>query len=233
MSIRTRSVPGEYYHVFNRGVEKRVVFSNNHDYQRFLILMFLVNNTGGVDIKNEFKNYTLNEILKKERTPLVTIHAYSLLPNHYHLLLSALSESGVAKFMQKLGTGYTMYFNAKNSRTGGLFQGKYKIKHATDNNYIKYLFEYIHLNPIRESFNASSGQVTEELLRQAEEYPWSSLAVYNDRVKGALGSSILNQELFASLFGSHEEHRSLLKEWRANEEPSDGGSTSVTGFFPG
>jgi putative transposase len=217
--MRTPSVPGEYYHVFNRGVEKRVVFSSDHDYQRFLILLFLLNNTAQVEIRNELRDNSLSEILVKERDPLVNIYSFALLPSHYHLLLSPVEEGGVAKFMQKLATGYTMYFNAKHERSGSLFQGKYKIKHAADENYLKYLFEYIHLNPIRERFDASAGLIAEELLAEVEQYPWSSLSVYSNQYKGQLSRTNLNSQLFEDLFGTYSKHKQSLLQWRDEDPP--------------
>lgn len=225
MSFRIQSVPGEFYHVFNRGVEKRVVFTNDHDYQRFLILMFLVNDIVAVDVKNEFRYHTLPEMLHRERVPLVDIHAFSLLPNHYHLLLSPLIDGGIAKFIQKLATGYTMYFNTINERSGALFQGKYKIKYSEDEFYTKYLFEYIHLNSIRERFDESSGLMTAQLLEEAERYQWSSLGVYKDENLGPLSSSILNQKLFSELFSNYAEHKNLMMNWRG--EKYDEGRTFV------
>jgi putative transposase len=222
MSIRIQSIPGEYYHVYNRGVEKRIIFDNEHDYQRFLILMFLVNDMVPVDVKNEFRDHTLPEMLKRDRQALVRVHAFSLLKNHYHLLLSPLVEGGIAKFMQKLSTGYTMYFNTKNERTGSLFQGKYKIKHVDKGIYLKYMFEYIHLNCIRERFNDSSGSVTDQLLRKAEEFPWSSLLVYSGKKHGLLNSSVLDQALFWELFDTYGIHSDQLRAWKETDDFDEG-----------
>lgn len=222
MSIRIQSIPGEYYHVYNRGVEKRIIFENEHNHQRFLILMFLVNDAVPVDVKNEFRDHTLPEMLKRERQALVCIHAFSLLNNHYHILLSPLVEGGIAKFMQKLATGYTMYFNTKNKRTGSLFQGKYKIKHVDKGLYLKYMFEYIHLNYIREKFDGSSGSVTDGLLREAEEFPWSSLLVYSGKNYGQLSSSVLDQTLFRKLFDTYDRHLDQLRAWKEIEDFDEG-----------
>ena len=63
--------------------------------------------------------------------------------------ITPLTDTGVANFMKKLATGYSMYFNAKNNRTGSLFEGRYKAEHVADDRYLKYLFAYIHLNPVK------------------------------------------------------------------------------------
>jgi len=71
------------------------------------------------------------------------------MPNHFHLLIREREEGGITKFMGKLGTGYSMYFNKKYERTGGLFEGRFKARHVDSDRYLKYLFAYIHLNPVK------------------------------------------------------------------------------------
>jgi len=71
------------------------------------------------------------------------------MPNHFHILITEKEGNGVSKFMQKLSTAYVMYYNNKYERTGGLFEGKFKSQHLADDRYLKYIFSYIHLNPIK------------------------------------------------------------------------------------
>ncbi len=92
------------------------------------------------------------------------ILAYCLMPNHYHLVLKSLTENGITEFMRKLGTGYTNYFNKKNKRVGGLFQGKFKAKAVEDDEYLQYLIHYIHFNPLD----------IEHSMKFLKDYPWSS-----------------------------------------------------------
>jgi len=80
---------------------------------------------------------------------LVYIGVYCLMPNHFHLLIKEKMENGISKFMQKLLTAYSMYFSKKYKRTGGLFEGKFKSQHISTDRYLKYIFSYIHLNPIK------------------------------------------------------------------------------------
>ncbi|MBI5742857.1 MAG: transposase [Candidatus Niyogibacteria bacterium] len=139
--------PGEYYHIFNRGVDKRNVFSDRWDIERFLQSMREFNsvNTIGSIYENSFnKNLLGNPISKSKK--LVNFVCYCLNPNHYHFILEPLVENGVSKFMHKLGLGYSKYFNEKNNRTGALFQGKYKAIHIDSNEYLLYLSAYINLN---------------------------------------------------------------------------------------
>ena len=148
MSRNIKLSPNEYYHIYNRGVDKRKIFSGEKDYERFLALLYLGNSNIAVDLK--LQGRTLKEVLNitREKT-LVDICAYCLMPNHIHLLIHEKEENGISRFMQKITTAYTMYFNKKNDRTGSLFQGKFKATHADHDNYLKYLISYIHLNPVK------------------------------------------------------------------------------------
>jgi REP element-mobilizing transposase RayT len=142
---------GEWYHCFSRGVDKRVVFERNRDYERFLMLLYACNSTSALHISNigtSRTGPTLNDVLRlKRESTLVHIGAYAILPNHYHLLLKSVQKNGISTFMQKLGTAYTMYFNIKYERTGALFSGRYKAKHVAEDRYFQRLVSYIHANP--------------------------------------------------------------------------------------
>lgn len=148
MSRNFSFAPGEYYHIYNRGTEKRTIFKKINDYERFLVLLFLCNNSKK-SAHLQLQGRTL-KLLKKhtDREKLVEVCAYCLMPNHFHLILREITEGGISKFMQKVITGYTMYFNKKYDRSGALFQGKFKAVPTKDDIYLKYLISYIHLNPI-------------------------------------------------------------------------------------
>ena len=136
----------EYYHVYSRGVEKRQIFLDDDDYERFVRLLYLCNGNKPIVFKL-FQGRSLDECDRGE--PLTAIGAYCLMPNHFHLLLRETNEGGITEFMRKLMTAYSMYFNKKNERTGTLFEGIFKAEHATEDAYLKYLLAYIHLNPLK------------------------------------------------------------------------------------
>jgi len=149
MSRKVIFAPEEFYHIYNRGTEKRKVFLLKADYERFLALLYLCNNKETLHA-SDYQGSTLSEKLSLERSEtIVNIDAYCLMPNHFHLLMQEKVENGISNFMQKLTTGYTMYFNKRNNRTGALFQGRFKATHAKDDRYLKYLVSYIHLNPVK------------------------------------------------------------------------------------
>ncbi|MFN3188101.1 MAG: transposase [Candidatus Paceibacteria bacterium] len=224
MARNIKFAVNEYYHVYNRGVEKRVIYNNKFDYQRFLLLLLLANDSKPIEIQQLVRDYTIPELLSQSRTPLVKILAFSLMPNHYHLLLKETTENGIARFMHKIGTGYSLYFNLQNDRNGRLFQGTYKAKHLTDDRYLKYLFEYIHLNPIREKLDEGC-QVNSDFLRDIQENPFTSLRAYSGGERGRLAEAVLDTTDFYTLFTTLDEHLKRLLQW--NKEEFEGGLASL------
>lgn len=143
MSARkTNLVVGEYYHIYNRGNNKNNIFHEKQDYDYFINLFILMNSQS-----RSRSRYINNTKVKGDK--VVSIGAYCLMPNHFHLLLKQEKDNGITKFMQKLSTAYVMYYNKKYKRTGSLFEGKFKSKNASEDIYLKYLFSYIHLNPLK------------------------------------------------------------------------------------
>lgn len=147
MARNIQFVEGEYYHVFNRGVEKRDIFMSEYDSERFLLSMQEFNTLTpiGSIFQNSFhKNKNVQS--KSSDRKLVSILAYCLNPNHYHILLSPKVDDGVSKFMHRLGSGYTRYFNERYKRSGALFQGAFKAVHIQTDNQLKHVSAYINLN---------------------------------------------------------------------------------------
>ena len=136
---------GEYYHIYNRGVDKRDVFLDSQDFGRFLQSMreFNTKKPIGSLFENSFRDKIKlgNPIAK-----LVDIVCYCLNTNHYHLMIRQRIDNGISEFMRRLGTGYTQSFNIKYKRTGALFQGKFKAIHIDSNEYLLCLSAYINLN---------------------------------------------------------------------------------------
>ena len=138
-----RFTNGEFYHVYNRGVEKRVVFPRDEDFERFLKSIEIFNSTEPVGSLFE---YSFLEKKTRRFPKLVNIICYCLNPNHYHLILEQLRDNGVSEFMKRLGGGFTNYFNAKNTRSGALFQGRFKAIHINSNEYLLHVSAYVNLN---------------------------------------------------------------------------------------
>jgi hypothetical protein len=145
MANRDKISVGEYYHIFNRGVDKRLIVKNNEDANRFIQSLEFFNSKEPI---GSLRNVVFDKDIKKVEPnhPLVEIVCYALNPNHFHLLLKEIIEGGISEFMKRLGGGYTWYFNNKNSRSGSLFQGTFKSVHIKSNEQLLHLSVYINLN---------------------------------------------------------------------------------------
>jgi REP element-mobilizing transposase RayT len=141
-------VTSEYYHIYNRGVDKRDIFNDKKDLYRFIESIAEFNQVKVIgSIRNIRKNKTEPKALSRlSKESLVSISAYCLNPNHFHFILKQLMDGGIAKFMQKLQGGYTYYFNVKNSRTGSLFQGTFKSHLISNENYSNKIIGYVNKN---------------------------------------------------------------------------------------
>lgn len=150
MSIRkVNFVKGEYYHIYNRGNSKQKIFNDEKDYLRFIALLYVSNTKQKFDFYNLNRNIISNIYELEMIDQYVSIGSYCLMPNHFHILITEKIGGGITAFMQKLSTAYVMYYNKKYERSGSLFEGKFKSKHIETDRYFKYLFSYLHLNPIK------------------------------------------------------------------------------------
>jgi len=138
--------PDTFYHILSRGNEQRDIFRGKEDYQKFIQLLERLFEKFGVEI-----------------------HAYVLMSNHYHLMVR-MREANLSRAIQWLGASYSMWFNRRHSRSGHLFQGRFKSYLIEDEKYLTALCLYIHRNPIRVG-------IADRLM----DYPWSSYPVYSGR----------------------------------------------------
>lgn len=201
-----------YYHVYNRGVDKRDIYNTDRDRERFLYLLYAANDIQPiVNLRSHYRGFA--SVDKDERKRLVDIVAFCFMQNHYHLLLRQQTEKGISQFMQKLGTAYTMYFNTKYERSGVLFQGVFKAIHIDKENYLTQLSRYIHLNPVelQEPHWKKRGIHDHKTsLSFAETYPWSSYCDYLGKRKFR---HILNHSLISELFLPPKNYKSFVGEW--------------------
>lgn len=203
---------GEFYHVYNRGVDKRTIYASPEDYDRFVALLYIANDASPAHLSNILKRKTVHQILNEERDEqLVAIGAYCLMPNHYHLLLTQRVDGGISKFMLKLQTAYSMYFNIKNERSGALFQGKFKAEHIESDVQLQYLYAYIHLNPVslkNKQWKEEGVKDTIALKKFVENYPYSSCRSY---IQGL--HKITSPDMFPAAFNTSAEFRQLNDFW--------------------
>ena len=150
MERKIKFVPEEYYHLYSRGVEKRKIFLDHKDYERFLSLLYIMNQDAPFHFANFLKYHKIGEIFNEERDkPLVSILSYVFMPNHFHILAYEHTEGGISKFMMRLLTAYSMYFNTKYERSGPLFMHPFRSQHISGESQFLWIFSYIHLNPLK------------------------------------------------------------------------------------
>lgn len=220
MGTRAALAPNEWYHCYNRGVDKRRIFETTRDYERFLMLLYASNSKKTIHISDisqtSKQGPTLAEVFEEERgLNLVDIGAYCLMPNHFHILLRSKNEKGIALFMQKVSTGYTMYFNKRRERSGALLQGTYKARRIHLDQYFKRVLNYIHANPA-ELYEPGwrRGVIRNEkaLIQALQNYRFSSLPEYLNRKR--LESVLVNISAVMELLDKSPTLGTLLEEAR-------------------
>lgn len=198
---KTKFTPGQFYHVYNRGNDKKDIFHTNADYARFLFgILFFQASVPLYNISRYISSYvkhrvfnipaeTQKRIVEKRGVDLV---AFTCMPNHFHLLLYERSESGISNYMQRVLNAYTKYFNTKNDKSGHLFQGPFHAKHVETNEQLLYLSAYIHRN----QRDLSTWKDREHL------YPWSSYHQYTHENK--FGDLLAIQRILEQFESSRE-----------------------------
>jgi REP element-mobilizing transposase RayT len=171
-----------YYHIFNRGAHKAPIFHDEADYWRMLKLLYIANCSEAFRLQS-LPDVGFFEIIRKDT--LVDLVAYCLMPNHIHIGIKSMSDIDndprVTKFMRKLCTGYSNYYNKKYDHSGTIWQGHYK-DNAFDERNVPILISYIHLNPygIKESDMAKDAKKehSDDAFEYSKEYEFSSLKDY-------------------------------------------------------
>jgi putative transposase len=209
----------ESYHIYNRGNEKQKIFKDKTDYKRFILLLYYANSVEPVhlqSVKKDIKRLENSVVRKMDERgeTLVDIGAWCLMPNHFHILIKEKMNGGISKFLLKLATGYSMYFNKRYNRVGSLLQGAFKAEHLDNDNYLKYLFSYIHLNPIKllqsdwKEKGIKDGRKAVDFLNHFE---YSS---YADYVRDNRGYRfILNKEVFPEYFEEEKDFNEEIFDW--------------------
>jgi putative transposase len=214
MSIRQVPLaPREFFHLYNRGTDKRQIFFDSEDYRRFIELLYLCNSHKPISVRDVRKVH--DSVFQFERdSTLVAIGAYCLMPNHFHLLVTTEIENGISDFMRKLSTAYSMYFNVRYERTGALFQGRFKTQHADTDEYLKYLYAYIHLNPVKlidKDWKEKGSRDAAKYLEYTTSYSYSSLPDYLGKIREE--GKILDSAKFPEYFTTKIDHQIELFEW--------------------
>lgn len=202
-------VEEEYYHLYNRGNAKRTIFKDESDYQRFLQLLYVCNTSAHVNIRDLPKDFVPTE-------PIVAIGAYTLMPNHFHLLIKQTKPGGLSQFMQKIGTSYSSYFNKKYNMTGSLFEGKFKAQHLETDRYLRYMYAYIHLNPVKliePSWKEKGLKNKTRCFEFLDAYIYSSYRTYINAPVPKNQAHIIDPSAFPTYFATAAAHKKELLSW--------------------
>ena len=173
-------VSGNYYHVFNRGANRENIFFSEANFI-----------------------YCLKLIQKYVKKYDVTVIAYCLMPNHYHLLLRQDSEVSLSKFVNVLFNAYVQAVNNQLGRKGTLFEGRFKHVHVDKDEYLVHLCRYIHLNPVKA-----------HLVSRPEDWVYSN---YQEWV-GLRQGSLKNTEFILSYFDSESEYQEFVIDFQVEKE---------------
>ncbi len=226
---KTPLVRGEYFHIYNRGNSKKKIFLDDKDRSRFIKLLYISNSQKRINFRDDIVDAKINAWDFEKGDNLVSIGAWVLMPNHFHLYLISpipgLGEMGeigrnnekdnnITLFMNKLCVSYSKYFNKKYNRSGSLFEGPFKSTHLNNNNQAKYIFSYIHLNPVKliqKDWKEKGINNKQQALDFLKTYTCSSYLDYlgHKRVE----NSILNRESFPDYFPTKEKFLKEIFEW--------------------
>ena len=201
-----------YYHIFNRGVEKRDIFIDTNDYNRFIFLMLILQSEkiyeNAYRLARRFDAHQMC-IMKDIETTLETTRgielvSFILMPNHFHFIVRGVNENGISKFIQRLCNSYAKYFNQKYKRSGHLFGSKYHRKLVDTNEYLLHLSAYIHYNPHKLSMWKN----------KEYKYPWSS---YQDFIFKKRWGKFLDSSIILNQFNNTEEYKKFVQTYASKE----------------
>lgn len=157
----TPFINGEFYHLYNRGLEKQDIFTNQSDYSRFIESLFYY------QIENPKPKFSTYKLIKtfpiNTNKKIVEIVCFCLMPNHFHLLVKQSKDGGISEFMRRFIHSYTKYRNVKYKRQGPIFPAMFKTVRIESDEQLTHISRYIHLNPL-----------VAYLVKNLNYYPWSS-----------------------------------------------------------
>jgi REP element-mobilizing transposase RayT len=226
MPIReTTFVEDEYYHLYSRGNSKQKIFLDDKDQERFLKLLYLCNSKQRIDFQNDIIKQKIDAWDFEKGKSIVNIGAWVLMSNHFHLYITpktnawrsstSSSSNAVTYFMHRVLTAYAKYFNTKYKRTGSLFESKFKSVHISKNTQAKYLFSYIHLNPLKlinSNWNKNGNKASVlKFINFLDSYKWSSYLDYLEVVRPE--NKIINRIDFLDYFESKNSFQKEIFDW--------------------
>jgi putative transposase len=189
---------GDIKHIFNRGINKNDIFIDDSDRRRFVESLYKFNNEGTA-IRSEAESFFDNPPPQEK---IVEILKWTLMPNHFHLLLQEKVDGGISEFTRRLGNGYTKYFNIKHKKSGFLFQNRTKMVLLENNRQFLYIPYYVDLNVLdinSPNWKQEGLKDIDKALTSMKNYRWSSFSDYFDSQERNF-SCVINKKLFYDLF---------------------------------
>ena len=214
---------GEFYHIYNRGNSKQQIFLDEKDYKHFIKLLYICNSEKQFNFRDNIRDQHIDAFDFEVGSPLVSIGAYTLMPNHFHIYLTISPKAGVGEkrsmnnvslFMGKVSTAYAKYFNYKYKRTGGLFEGRFKFVHIKNDTQAKYLFSYIHLNCIKlvqNDWKEVGITNKKQALEFLKKYKWSSYLDHKKQIRPE--NKILTLKSFPRYFNAMKDFDDEILSW--------------------
>ncbi len=219
---------GGLYHIVSRGVDKRKIFLSDEDYFRAIHDLFEFNDEH--PLRNSTYHFKNNPILGLRKTEeassvlrrpdiqvprklLVDLHAFALMPNHYHFLMTPRSEGTITIFMKRFNMGYAKYFNERYKRTGALFEGRYRRVAVIEQAHFVHVPYYIHCNPLDMEFYSWRDRTLTDpkaAMGFLDGYRWSS---HMDYMGQSNFPSVTQRNFLLSAFGGTEGYRKSMDEW--------------------
>ncbi|MDP2652323.1 MAG: transposase [bacterium] len=205
----------ELWHVLNHSIEGRDLFLDSQDYARFVHNLYEFNDS--TPAGNAYRLFDTSDVMdivnpsfKKMREMLVDIHGWTLMKDHYHLLLSERVENGISLFLRKLNVGYANYVNQRYGRKGTLYRGRTKKILIEREAHFLYILHYLHLNPLDYLQSAEKWRLrskigirnVDEALEYLDSYRWSSYLDYSGTKNFP---SILTTSLFKDVLDDYQE----------------------------
>lgn len=219
-------IEGEFYHLYNRGNSKQLIFHDDEDRDRFTKLLYLCNSDKNFDFRDDIVNKKIDAFDFERDKQIIAIGAWVLMPNHFHLYVTIhpgdqvtgmrnpRQVNAISSFMEKLCKTYSRYFNKKYDRTGTLFEGKFKSVHIENDNQAKYLFSYIHLNPVKliqKDWKEKGIRDVDDALNYLNGYEWGSYFDFKGTKRPQ--NRILDIEKFPKYFPNEKTFDNEILDW--------------------
>ena len=187
------------YHIFNRGVAKQPLFQDERDYQHLLLcLSYYLEESPSSRLSHVLRTRKTREQLQQPiQAPLVTVHAYALMPNHFHLVVGQQRDNGISTWLRRALNSYSRYYNVRRHRVGPMFQGPFRFVRIGGDDQFLHITRYTHLNPVVAKLSAN-----------ARSYQWSSM----DTILSGAPTRLCDPALTLSMIGSPERYEEFVND---------------------